>query len=314
MGKKLSVLGLILSLCLGMVGAIGCGDQSGDSEEASGSEITVVTSFYPMYVLTLNITEGVEDVKVVNMAQAQTGCLHDYQLTMEDMKVLDGADVLVINGAGMESFLDKVMEQMPELYVVTASEGMALLENEHAIHQEGVEEKNPHVWVSPTGAAEEAKNIAAGLAAADPEHAAQYQANAQEFEEQMRTLKSQMQQELDGLPHRQLITFHEAFSYFAQEFGFEIAAVIENEPGQEPVASEIDAVIQTIRENQIPAIFVESQYADQTARIIADEAGVEMYELDLIVTGDANATSEEVRKAYITAMQKNLAVLVEALK
>ena len=116
------------------------------------------------------------------------------------------------------------------------------------------------------------------------------------------------------MPHRKLATFHEAFPYFAREFGFEVAAVIENEPGQEPVASEIDAVIQTIREQQIPAIFVESQYADQTAQLIADETGVNIYELDLVVTGDAEASQEEVRGAYLRAMQNNLAVLMEALQ
>lgn len=312
MRKKIATGGLWVFLLMGMFGMIGCGGSKTEPEE---DNLQIVTSFYPMYVLTLNVTDGVEGIEVINMAQPQTGCLHDYQLTTADMKVLDGADVLVINGAGMESFLDKVTEQMPQLQVITATEGMDLLEDTHEMHlEEGEEGKNPHVWVSPSGAAQEALNIAAGLAQADPGHAVQYQENAQKFSEEMQGLKDEMKQQLDTLPHRQMVTFHEAFPYFAREFGFEIAAVIESEPGQEPVAKEIDAVMDVIRKDQIPAVFVESQYTDHTAQMIADETGAKVYELDLVVTGDETQDVDAVRGAYAAAMRKNVAVLMEALQ
>ncbi len=290
--------------------AVGCGTGS---QVPTAEPFKVVTSFYPMYVLTLNVTAGVEGVEVLNMASPDTGCLHDYQLTTSDMKALDGADVLVINGAGMERFLDKVTEQMPELQVITASEGMTLIEETHDLHMEEFA-YNPHVWVSPEGAAVEVLNIAAGLAAADTAHAALYTENAERFAAELTALHADMRSRLDRLPHRELVTFHEAFPYFAAAFGFKIAAVVESEPGQEPSAAELDELIQLIKTEQIPAIFVESQYADRSARLIAEETGAGVYELDLIVTGPTDLSPEEARMAYVQAMRQNEEVLMEALK
>ena len=306
--RKLLGSGFLLSLLLLTAG---CGGSAPAAD--TNGDMTVVTSFYPMYVLTLNVTAGIDGVNVVNMAQPQTGCLHDYQLSTADLKVLDAADVLVVNGAGMESFLDKIVEEMPAVQVVTASDGMELLADEHEMHVEE-HEVNPHVWVSPSGAAQEVRNIAAGLMAADPAHAEAYAANGEAYAAQLEALAAEMKEGLSPLASRKIVTFHEAFPYFAQEFGFEIAAVVESEPGQEPVAKEIDALIQTMQQEEIPAIFVESQYADTTARLVAEETGAGIYELDLVVTGDTDAPAEEVRGSYEAAMRTNLEVLTEALQ
>ncbi len=290
--------------------AAGCGTKA---SSPAAESFKVVTSFYPVYVLTLNVTAGAEGVEVVNMASPDTGCLHDYQLTTSDMKALDGADVLVVNGAGMERFLDKVTEQMPALQVITATEGMELIEETHDLHMEEFA-YNPHVWVSPEKAAEEVLNIAAGLAEADPANAERYSANAADFAAELKTLQADMSTRLAALPNRKLVTFHEAFPYFAEAFGFETAAVVENEPGQEPSAAELDALIRLIRQEQIPAIFVESQYADRSARLIAEETGAQVYTLELMVSGPEELTPEEAHDAYLRAMEENEAVLMEALK
>ena len=87
------------------------------SEKKDDGNLKIVTSFYPMYLATMNVTRGVEGVEVVNLTPPQTGCLHDYQLTPEDMKLLETADIFVINGLGMESFHDKVTEARPDLKI-----------------------------------------------------------------------------------------------------------------------------------------------------------------------------------------------------
>ena len=102
--KKLAILLLVV---LSMLTMAGCGTQS----QSAKKDFTIVTSFYPMYIDVINITKGVDGVKVVNMTKPQTGCLHDYQLTTEDMKTLEKADLFVANGAGMENFLDKAVKQ-----------------------------------------------------------------------------------------------------------------------------------------------------------------------------------------------------------
>ena len=113
--KRILIAMLLVLLALG---AAGCGTQQQGGHD---KKFRIVTSFYPMYIDAINITKGVDGVEVVNMTKPQTGCLHDYQLTTEDMKTLEKADAFIVNGAGMESFLDKVIKQQKNLKVIDAS-------------------------------------------------------------------------------------------------------------------------------------------------------------------------------------------------
>lgn len=111
----------------GVVGGVsGAFDSTKNTDEADDM-LTVVTSFYPMYIAALNIVDGVDGVRLENLSEPQTGCLHDFQLTPEDMKLLSTADVFVINGGGIESFMSDVAKAYPKLDVVEACEDVALL-------------------------------------------------------------------------------------------------------------------------------------------------------------------------------------------
>ena len=213
---------LLTALCLLLTG---CGSTNTAGGGKDGS-FHIVTSFYPMYVATINITQGVDGVTVTNMTKPQTGCLHDYQLMTEDMKTLEKADAFVINGAGMESFLDKVVEQQKNLKIIDASKGIELLKDD--------DEENPHVWLSVTDAILQVKNIAEQLKAADPKHADAYEKNAAAYIKKLEALKAEMHAELDTVPNKDIVTFHEAFPYFAKEFGLNIISVVEREPGTPP--------------------------------------------------------------------------------
>lgn len=119
----------------GKTGAAGetsdASDSAKNTDEADDM-LTVVTSFYPMYIAALNIVDGVEGVRLENLSEPQTGCLHDFQLTPEDMKLLSTADVFVINGGGIESFMSDVAKAYPKLDVVEACEDVALLSEDDA--------------------------------------------------------------------------------------------------------------------------------------------------------------------------------------
>lgn len=259
----------------------------------------IVTSFYPMYIMTLNIADGVEGVQIDNMAGQQAGCLHDYQLQSKDMKNLESADVFIINGAGMESFLEKVTDQLPALKVIDSSEGIELLEEDG--------EENAHVWVSITDCIQQVKNIADALAEEDPDHAQEYQENAQNYMAKLSVLREKMHQELDDLPNREIVTFHEAFPYFAKEFDLRIVKVVNREPDSQPSAKELADTIRLIRETGVKAVFAEPQYPESAANIIAQESGAGFYYLDPAVTG------EDDPNAYLDAMEKNLETLKTAL-
>jgi len=289
---------------------VGCGQSKSTDHQGSptsaGAEkkFTIVTSFYPMYISTINITKGVAGVQVVNMTKPQTGCLHDYQLSPEDLKTLEKADAFVINGAGMEAFLDKAIGQQAQLKVVDGSRGIALLKDEKG-------EENPHVWVSISNAILQVQNIAQQLSAIDTVHADQYKSNADDYIKKLSALRDTMHTSLDSAPHKDIITFHEAFPYFAKEFNLNIVAVIEREPGAEPTPKELENTIRQIKESNITALFAEPQYPSKAAEAIARETGAKVYTLDPAVTGDARP---DAYNDYIAIMEKNLKTLQGALK
>lgn len=299
---------LLLSLCLALLS--GCAVTSRKEEPA----FRVVTSFYPMYIMALNVTDGVPGVQVDNMAGQQTGCLHDYQLQTKDMKNLETADVFIVNGAGMESFLDKVVEQLPALTVVDTSVGITLLESgtgEAHVHEEGDEhdhgDLNPHIWVSISDCILQVENLCEGLAEADPANAALYEENTRAYVEKLEALRSEMHEAINPLPNRNIVTFHEAFPYFAEEFDLHIVKVVNREPDSQPSARELAETIRLVEEAGVAAVFAEPQYPESAADIIAAESGAEVYTLDPVTTGPDD------KNAYLDAMEQNMETLVQAL-
>ncbi|XHR29104.1 MAG: metal ABC transporter substrate-binding protein [Chthoniobacteraceae bacterium] len=268
---------------------------------AAQPPLRIVASFYPMYVITLNVVGDTPGVQVSCLTEPVTGCLHDYSLTPGNLKTLAGTDIFVANGAGMENFLAKALLQSPRLKIIEAGKDFPLIDN-----------GNPHIWVSVTGAIAETRAVAAGLAAADPLHAVEYQANGEAYILKLEALRQKMHAALDGLNDRNIITFHEAFPYFASEFKLNIAAVIEREPGSEPSAGELADTIKTIRKHHVRALFAEPQYPAKSADVIRRETGIPVGILDPAVTGPRDPA--QARDSYLKTMEANLQVLAGALK
>jgi zinc transport system substrate-binding protein len=273
------------------------------TNEVVENKINVVTSFYPIYIAAINVVDGVEDVNLSNLASPQVGCLHDYQITTQDMLTLENADVLIINGAGMESFVDKAVERYNNLKILNASDGIEIIKNDENAEQE----ENAHVWVSITNHIKQVENIRDYMMNIDPANADKYENNAEKYISKLNVLKTEIQNELQNIENKDIVTFHEAFEYFANEFGLNVVAVIENEPGIEPSAGELADTIETIRNSKVNAIFIEPQYSRTSADVIANELGIKIYMLDPIVTGELN------KNEYINKMKTNLENLKEAL-
>ena len=272
-----------------------CGDDK------KSDKLKIVTSFYPIYIETLNIAGNISGVEVVNLTPPQTGCLHDYQLTTEDMKTLETADIFIVNGVGMESFLDKVVETRKDLKIIDASKT-----EEIYLIKEG-EEFNPHVWMSVTYSMAQVREINRKLCELDPAHAESYKINTLEYLESLSDLRDAMHFALDNLPNKDIITFHEAFPYFAAEFKLNIAGVIEREPGTEPTPQELTETIEKINSMPVKVIFTEPQYSPKAAETISRETGAQIFTLDPVVTGD-NSPND-----YINKMMTNMTTLVKAL-
>lgn len=260
-------------------------------EEAS---FTVVCTTYPIYLFASAITEGVEGVAVERLDTGSTSCLHDYSLSMADMKKLERADVIAINGAGLEEFLEDALETS-DAQVIDCSLGVELLENlshrhdedegDHDGHDHG--HWDPHYWMDPYRAIQMADNLAEGLSQADPEHQSDYHGGYFTIWEMIRRCTNRT---LDQRIYRQyavsgLITFHDGFQYFASFLGVPLVASIEEEAGSEASAREIVEITRLVKEYGIPVIFTEVNGSDATANAVARETGCSVAELTMIMDG-----------------------------
>lgn len=271
------------------------------ADPALSKQFRIVTSFYPVYIMAKNVAGGVPGVTVDNLTPSSVGCLHDYSLTAQEVKRLSDADIFITNGAGMESFLDHVAGQYPKLKILPVVQDIPLLGGEKG-------RINPHVWVSVSAMVRLVDNLAEGLGKADPVRKDWYERNARAYKQKLFELRDLMHASLDEFSGRRIVTFHEAFPYFAKEFGLVVTAVIEHEPGTSPSAGELAKTISVIRNAGVKVLFTEPQYPPGVAETIAQETGARIFQLDPAVTGPDDPD------AYIEIMKKNLEVLKTALQ
>lgn len=290
-------LSLLLSLML--LGLAGCSSTSNRDRAAT----TIACTTYPVYLLAQAVTQGVDDVEPVLVINQQISCLHNYTLTMNDMKAIEGCDLLAINGADMEEFLEDVLESRDYL---DCSQGLDLLFNE----EEG--EDDAHIWLDPERAAGMAANLAAGLSEADPDNADAYQANVEAIQKELSAFQTELSDSLSSLVCRELITFHDGFRYFAQAFGLEIVASVEEEEGSEASARRISELVELIDQYQLPAVFTEVNGAEATANALAQERKIGIYALDLGMSRQNVPETLNGLEAYEFILRQNVETILEA--
>lgn len=283
----------ILALCL-LAALLLSGCQS-RAPQASG--VTVVASFYPVYTALLQVADGVPGVTVSNLTAQSGGCLHDYALTTADLKALSHADLLLINGAGMEPFMDKIRENLPALRIVDTSAELTLLGD------------NPHVWMSIENYRKQLEAIRAALAAAYPEQVDAFSKNAAAYDQKLAALQTRADEALAPFRGKKIVTFHEAFDYLAQEFRLTVAARISHDEHSAPTPNEIKNTILLMQNEQLTAIFTEPDNADSTIDSIAGATGAAVYSLDPVTA--PNGAPD--RDAYLAAMEQNIETLKNAL-
>lgn len=295
--KRLWALALALALLAG------CAPRGAEDGKAH-----ILCTTYPVYLLTTAVTQGVDEVEVELLVNQQTSCLHDYTLTVEDMRAIERADVIVMNGAGLEDFMADALAQS-DARIIDCSEGIGLLpaldHHHHEDENESEHEADPHYWMDPANAQVMLENIAQGLAPALGVDGETVQDNCRAAAGHL----SEVAEVWQGIPlDRGFITFHDGFQYFAGAFGLGLLKSIEEEEGAEASAKELKEIIELVRDNCIPAIFVEKNGSRRSADVIARETGCKVYELDMVMSGDGQGIVP-----YIQAMEQNLATVKEAL-
>lgn len=276
----------------------------GEAQKTEDSEINVTASFYPIYILAENVIGDTEGINLQNMAQPQTGCLHDYQLSTGDMKKLDTTDIFLINGGGMESFLDNALELFPQLNIVDTSKGTVSLENDGHDHEEEGEdehshnhEENSHFWILPQNAAVQAENICEALSEVCPDKADEFRENTDSFIESLNDIET-----FDGNGMKVCI-FNEAFAYLHLSYGLDVRLCVEMDENQTPSAKEMAEIITTVKEENISLLIAADDASKAIADTVARETDAKVVVLDPVLTGDFSPES------YVEALNKNARIL-----
>ena len=283
--KKLAFI-LCLALVVGLLP--GC---------THAPQAQVAATTLPVYEFTVRLCEGT-GITVTRLVTEEVSCLHDYTLKTTQLQAIEGAQLIVISGGGLEDFMADIV---PADKTVDASKDLEMhCGHEHKGHSHA---HDPHIWLSPLLAKEMVSNICAGLQAKFPEHTNTFYTNEQILHRELDALYRFGTEQLAGLSSRQLITFHDGFHYFAECFDLEILHAVEEESGSEASAQELIELIGLVEEHQLPAIFTERSGSTSAAQVIASETGAKIYTLDMAMAGDS----------YYDAMHHNIKTLKEAL-
>ena len=264
------------------------------TEEKEDGQYTVVTSFYPMYIAALNVVGENDHIRLENLSEPQTGCLHDYQLTPADMQLLSTADAFIINGGGIESFLGEVAEQYPDLTIINASEQVDLIED------------NAHALMNIEDYMTQVKTIEAELSAADPADAEQFSENTEAYLAKLSSLKEQADAVKPLTEGKNIVIFHEAYEYVAEEFGMQVSYVMDLDEERQVSAGEVADVVRTVTDGGVRVILAEELYGKDMGDTVESETDAKICYLDTLVRGDYDADS------YLNAMQQNITLLKEA--
>ena len=284
---------------------------------AEPAKIRVLTSTFPVFLFTKNVTKGSRLIEADLMIPAQTGCPHDYALTPQDMRKLASAQALVINGLGMEDFLEAPVKRTnPKIRIIDSAAGIAETlpdededhHHDHGEHDEGPA-VNPHVFASPRLAARQAINIARALGELAPAEKTLFAENAAAYAARLEALAEEGAALGKKLKQRRVVTQHGAFAYLARDLGLEVTATLAAHPGQGASAAETLALARTIRESGAGAIFTEPQYPDGLALALARECGIPSASLDPAASGPDDPPPD----FYETTMRRNFATLARVL-
>ena len=292
--KRLSIVAVLLLFIL-----------SACSKQEPPAQIAATT--LPVYEFTVRLCEGT-GLTVSRLITENVSCLHDYSLNVRQVRAAEAAEIIVISGAGLEEFMDDILQNKT---VIDSSSGIDLIEcsesheheheHDHGHHHHDVDS---HIWLSPKNAKDMSANICTGLIREYPQYRDLFSRNLDVLLEDIHAVEVYGNRALEELSCRELVTFHDGFSYLAESFDLEILKSVEEESGSEASASELKELILMIREHRIPAVFTEVNGSSSAASVIARETGIITFPLDMAMSGSS----------WFEAMHHNIDTLKEALE
>ena len=270
----------------------GCGSQKEEN-----SSFSVVTSFYPMYIIAINLCDGI-DVNVENMTDTAVGCLHDYTLQTKDLRKVENADMFIINGLGVENFIDKITENRENLYISDTSKAdLYLIQDE--------DETNGHVWNNTENYIKQIEIVKEDLVKNNPENKDKYEKNAEEYTNKIKELENNR---FISQERKFVVSCNEALAYILDEANLEVIPVYTDHEESTLSGNMLSDIINEVKNKNINAIFIDKNDDRTNAELIAKETNAQIYVLDSGLSGELD------KNAYIDTMNKNYDVLREAIK
>lgn len=281
------------------------------SQNVHAKDLKILTSFLPIYIFTKNVVGDRVGVDVDCLLPGNVGP-HDYHMRPSDMKRIAEADAVIINGLGIEYFIDRAVEgEGSEIDIFESSRGLPLIRDKDDEHRHGGDHGggfNPHTWVSPKMAVLQVRNIMEFLVRIDPEGEGEYRRNAKEYIDKLEKVQSEMAGAAEGFSNTEIVTLHSAFDYLARDMGLDVVGVIYENPGEEPSAGDIVRLVESMKRDGIKALFSEPGGSGRMAEIVAGEAGAKVYVLDPVAMGRLESDY------YEKVMRINIETLKEAFQ
>ncbi len=286
MKKYIAIILTIIVLIT--IGVVANNNRKNNTNE--DGKFKIVTSFYPMYIMTLNIVQGADDVELTNMTDINVGCIHDYTLTTDNMKKLENADVLIENGLGLESFIDNINANR-NINIIDSSENITDLI-----------EENPHIWTSISNYIKQVENVKNALSKLDEKNAKLYDENSKSYIQKLEELQQRYNKELN-LNGKGAVILNEAFTYLGRDLGLNLKEIHTSHEESTISAEVLKDTIEQVKQNGTDIIIVDINDDLKNAETLQNETGAKIYKLDSALTG--GLTSD----AYINSMTSNLDIL-----
>ncbi len=285
----------------------------------SAGKLRILTSIPPLYSWAANVAGDLAVVE--NLLPADVGP-HEFQLRPKDLEKIQRSDLVLVNGLGLESWLERTLASSPKpnRLVVAASDGLAasnLIFNlpelkvgnapKAHVHDHGTG-ANPHIWLDPVFAKHAVTNLVVALGRLAPAQAPAFVANGSAYCARLDQLDAEIRATTAKLLKREVVTFHDAFPYFCRRYGLKLVGVIEEVPGSSPSPRYLAALSQAIRDQGVGVVFAEPQFNPRLAQQLTRDLKISFAQLDVLETGALSAA------AYEEGMRRNLQVLTKALR
>ena len=277
--------------------------EQNKAESLSVQGHKILVTFYPLYQFTKAIGKEKIDVSIIIPPGIEP---HDWEPTIQDIQKMKDADMIVINGAGLESWITKVTSINPNVMIIDTSNGVPILEKDLNGFDK-IAKKDPHIWLDPLLAKKQVQNIADGLIKLDPQNANYYQQNANDYKAKLDSLDSRIRTDLSVCDKKDFLAFHDAFSYFSKEYGLHQHTIVGGlNPETEPTAPTLQQIAENAQTLGLNVIFTEEAANPRVSQVIADEIHGKVMVLSPLEVTDKNVD-------YIVKMEQNLSNLKEAL-